>query len=119
MKRKKNQSPVKKQNMEVLVLDSGYQPAPAAKKGKDFKAFWSFLALFLTVSILLGSVLSAFSIKLSWLPIVIGILLYSLLFTWLFLEKRLDGKRIFAVLSSERQKKNIICTLQELYRISF
>ena len=98
MKRKKNQSPVKKQNMEVLVLDSGYQLAPAAKKGKDFKAFWSFLALFLTVSILLGSVLSAFSIKLSWPPVVIGILLYSLLFTWLFLEKRLDGKRIFAVL---------------------
>ena len=85
MKRKKNQSPVKKQNMEVLVLDSGYQLAPAAKKGKDFKAFWSFLALFLTVSILLGSVLSAFSIKLSWPPVVIGILLYSLLFTWFFL----------------------------------
>ena len=98
MKRKKNQSSVKKQNMEVLVLDSGYQPAPAAKKGKDFKSCWSFLALFLTVSILLGSVLSAFSIKLTWLPMVTGILLYSLFFTWFFLEKRLDGKRIFAVL---------------------
>ena len=49
MKRKKNQSPVKKQNMEVLVLDSGYQPAPAAKKGKDFRACWSFLALLFMV----------------------------------------------------------------------
>ena len=95
---KKKKSPTKKSNMEVLILDSVYQSQPAKKPKKVSENLLAFPALFLSAAILFGSVASAFSLKLPWQVAGLGILLYSLFFTWFFLEKRLDGKRLFAVL---------------------
>ena len=95
---KKKRSSDSKSNTEVLILDSAYKPEPSDKQPGLREKLPAFPALFLSVIILFGSVVSAFAIKLPWFLAGLGIFLYSLFFFWFFLEKRLDGKRLFAVL---------------------
>lgn len=96
MKKKQKRMPEKA--MEAVVFDSAYVPDPARQEGRGRGNFTSFFMLLAAVGILTGSVLSAFGIRGSFVWLGTGLLFYSLFFAWFFLEKRLDGKRFFAVL---------------------
>ena len=83
--------------MEILVFDTSYvQNKKDKKQGK--KAFlFSLLALFMAVFILIGAVISAFSIPVpAYWMLVAGMAACSLFFTWFYMDQRLRGKRLLA-----------------------
>ena len=59
---RKKQTQKEQNNMEVLILDSGYVPQSEKKQTEKGGMFLSFLVLFGAVGVLAGSLVSAFSI---------------------------------------------------------
>ena len=60
---RKKQTQKEQNNMEVLILDSGYVPQSQKKQTEKGRMFLSFLVLFGAVGVLAGSLVSAFSIR--------------------------------------------------------
>ena len=98
MRKKKTQK--EQNNMEVLILDSGYVPRSEKKQTEKGGMLLSFLVLFGAVGVLAGSLVSAFSIRDESLWLLIpGIFLFSLFFGWFYADRRLDSKRIYGFLA--------------------
>nr|WP_294528581.1 transglutaminase-like domain-containing protein [uncultured Blautia sp.] len=82
--------------MEILVFDTSHVQ-DERKKGTGKKNFlFSFLALFLAVFVLIGGIVSAFSIPVTFWMLMIGMAVFSLFFTWFYMDQRLNGKRFLA-----------------------
>ena len=97
---RKKQTQKEQNNMEVLILDSGYVPQSQKKQTEKGGMFLSFLVLFGAVGVLAGSLVSAFSIRDERLWLLIpGIFLFSLFFSWFYADRRLDSKRIYGFLA--------------------
>lgn len=97
---RKKQTQKEQNNMEVLILDSGYVPQSEKKQTEKGGMFLSFLVLFGAVGVLAGSLVSAFSIRDERLWLLIpGIFLFSLFFSWFYADRRLDSKRIYGFLA--------------------
>ena len=97
---RKKQTQKEQNNMEVLILDSGYVPQSEKKQTEKGGMFLSFLVLFGAVGVLAGSLVSAFSIRDERLWLLIpGIFLFSLFFSWFYADRRLDSRRIYGFLA--------------------
>ena len=84
---RKKQTQKEQNNMEVLILDSGYVPQSEKKQTEKGGMFLSFLVLFGAVGVLAGSLVSAFSIRDERLWLLIpGIFLFSLFFSWFYAD---------------------------------
>ena len=82
--------------MEILVFDTSYVQDRKKKNTGKKNFLFSFLALFLSGFALVGGVISAFSISTVFWMLVAGLAVFSLFFTWFYLDQRLDGKRFLA-----------------------
>ena len=82
--------------MEILVFDTSYVQDRKKKNTGKKNFLFSFLALFLSGFALVGGVISAFSISTVFWMLAAGLAVFSLFFTWFYLDQRLDGKRFLA-----------------------
>ncbi|MBU5482290.1 transglutaminase domain-containing protein [Blautia sp. MSJ-19] len=97
---RKKETHGKQNKAEVLLLDSGYQPDPARRQSEIRDKGLSWLVLTVSVLILTGSVLAAFSVQDDGLWMLFpGILVFCLFWCWFYMDKRLDSRRIYLILA--------------------